>query len=292
MATLTPNYSLSLPLVNDPTDEDLWGNELNADTTSIDTLLRQGICNTVAASQTTGFVAVSTIRLRNFYPCDATIAPFAATLPTALAAGNGATIVFKKTDASTNAITITRASSDTIDGATTQAISTQYDCYVLVSDGVSVWNILSEPAMTIPDASTTVKGIIEIATNAEVEAATDTTRAVVPSAMNSHPGMVKAWVTFAGSNGAIAASHNVGSVTRNGTGDYTVTFTIPFSSANYCAHVTPSRDIVLGGTAGMMGNTGTQLAGSSQIFTNNSNGSGSWIAIDAVKVCTSFYGDQ
>jgi hypothetical protein len=45
----------------------------------------------------------------------------------------------------------------------------------------------------------------------------------------------KAWVNFNGSGGAsIRASYNVSSVTRNGTGDYTVNFTNAFPDANYC----------------------------------------------------------
>lgn len=148
MPTSTTNYSLQKPLVNNATDQDLWGSYLNDDMDDIDTLIRQGICNTVASSQTSGFTAVSTISVRNFYPCDATGGAFAATLPTAASAGNGGTVAFKKTDSSANAITITRAGADTIDGATTQAISNQYDCYVLVSNGVSAWHIMSEPAAT------------------------------------------------------------------------------------------------------------------------------------------------
>jgi hypothetical protein len=40
MATQTPNYDFNLPAVNSPTDEDLWGTELNANWSSIDTLLK------------------------------------------------------------------------------------------------------------------------------------------------------------------------------------------------------------------------------------------------------------
>ena len=39
MPTLTPNFSFNLPLVNNATDADLWGGLLNANWTSIDTLL-------------------------------------------------------------------------------------------------------------------------------------------------------------------------------------------------------------------------------------------------------------
>ena len=45
----------------------------------------------------------------------------------------------------------------------------------------------------------------------------------------------KAWVNFNGttSPGTIRSSYNVSSVTKNGTGDYTITFTTPMSDANY-----------------------------------------------------------
>lgn len=39
MSSTTPNFSLTLPAVADPIDQDLWGTELNSNFTSIDTLL-------------------------------------------------------------------------------------------------------------------------------------------------------------------------------------------------------------------------------------------------------------
>ena len=39
MSTVTPNYGFILPSVNSPSDEDLWGGELNQNWTSLDTLL-------------------------------------------------------------------------------------------------------------------------------------------------------------------------------------------------------------------------------------------------------------
>lgn len=145
----TTNYGLILPVVNSPVSEDQWGDNLNEDLEGIDTLLRQGICNTIESSQTTGFAATASISVRKLYPCNATGAAFAATLPTASSAGNGATVSFKKTDASANAITITRAASDTIDGATTKVMDTQYDIVSLSSDGVSAWTILTSDAPSV-----------------------------------------------------------------------------------------------------------------------------------------------
>jgi hypothetical protein len=45
----------------------------------------------------------------------------------------------------------------------------------------------------------------------------------------------KAWVKFDGTvaNPTVSGSFNVTSVTKNATGDYTINFTLPMSSANY-----------------------------------------------------------
>lgn len=44
----------------------------------------------------------------------------------------------------------------------------------------------------------------------------------------------KAWVDFNGSTNTIKAAYNVGSITKNGTGDFTLNFTTPMADANYC----------------------------------------------------------
>ena len=53
------------------------------------------------------------------------------------------------------------------------------------------------------------------------------------SATNCISGSAKAWVNFVGSTGAIRASYNVSSITRNGVGDYTVNMTNALADANY-----------------------------------------------------------
>jgi hypothetical protein len=58
---------------------------------------------------------------------------------------------------------------------------------------------------------------------------------------NAYLGIAKAWVYFNGVSGAtINASFNVSSVTRNGTGDYTIAFTTSMPSANYCTNASMS----------------------------------------------------
>lgn len=83
-------------------------------------------------------------------------------------------------------------------------------------------------------ASDTVAGRIEIATAAEQETGTDTTRAVTPGRQHSHKSAAKAWVvgTVSGTTLTVHDSYNC-SMSRNGVGDYSITFTTAFSSANY-----------------------------------------------------------
>jgi hypothetical protein len=60
----------------------------------------------------------------------------------------------------------------------------------------------------------------------------------VLATQNGMTGIAKAWVIFTGSTGAITGSFNVGSITRNGTGDYTVNFTTAMPNATYSAFIT------------------------------------------------------
>jgi hypothetical protein len=55
------------------------------------------------------------------------------------------------------------------------------------------------------------------------------------STTNCIKGSTRAWVDFNGTTATIRSSFNVSSVTRNATGDYTVTFTTSMSNANYAA---------------------------------------------------------
>ena len=68
---------------------------------------------------------------------DATAGAFAVTLPAA--SGTGAVLTIKKIDSSANAVTITAAGSDKIDGAATAALSTQYKSFTIVDAAAAVW---------------------------------------------------------------------------------------------------------------------------------------------------------
>jgi hypothetical protein len=51
--------------------------------------------------------------------------------------------------------------------------------------------------------------------------------------VTNSPNTAKAWVNINGTTGAIRASENVSSVTKNGTGDYTVNFSASIADTSY-----------------------------------------------------------
>lgn len=70
---------------------------------------------------------------------------------------------------------------------------------------------------------------------------------VSTSSANVIQGSAKAWVNFNGTTGSIRASYNASSVTRNGTGDYTVNFTNAFANTDYAVLGTAGV-VISGGT--------------------------------------------
>ena len=60
---------------------------------------------------------------------------------------------------------------------------------------------------------------------------------VSTSSTNVIRGSARAWVNFVTSTGSINGSYNVGSVTRIGTGQYTVNYTNPMANSNYVVTV-------------------------------------------------------
>lgn len=64
----------------------------------------------------------------------------------------------------------------------------------------------------------------------------------VLATQNGMTGIAKAWANWTGTTGTIRGSFNVSSVTRNGTGDYTVNFTTTMADANYSSVGSCSSD--------------------------------------------------
>lgn len=117
---------------------------------------------------------------------------------------------------------------------------------------------ISSSVPVVVDATTTDKGVVELATQAEVNTGTDNERAVTPATLkggiqshlnvtgNSPMFACRAWVNFNATTGTpvISASGNVTSITDNGVGDFTVNFTTAMPDANYAvAGVTGNNDV-------------------------------------------------
>ena len=62
----------------------------------------------------------------------------------------------------------------------------------------------------------------------------------VLATQNGMTGIAKAWVQFTGSTATVNGSFNVSSITRGGTGLYTVNFTTAMPNANYCVNANQS----------------------------------------------------
>ncbi|WP_166167864.1 hypothetical protein [Acinetobacter sp. SA01] len=102
------------------------------------------------------------------------------------------------------------------------------------------------PNTAIPKATETALGVVELATQDEVNTGTDDERAVTPKKLlagvknhlnatgNAPTYACRAWVNFNGTGTpTIRASGNVSSITDNGVGQYTINFTTAMQDVNY-----------------------------------------------------------
>ena len=96
--------------------------------------------------------------------------------------------------------------------------------------------------------------------------------------------LCRAWVNFNGTSGSVAirASFNVSSITRNGSGDYTVTFTNAMSDVNYATLLDSIS--VYNGTAGSYYSSGylttsVRIALAGGVGSGGSNYDGSIVSV-------------
>lgn len=90
---------------------------------------------------------------------------------------------------------------------------------------------------SLPVASDSVSGAIQIALQTDMVTATSTTLAVTPGRQRYHPAHPKAFVSCVPA-GTIQQSYGVTSVAATGTGLITVTWSTAFAAATYCTLVT------------------------------------------------------
>lgn len=228
MPTTTTTYSLNKPLVNNATDQDLWGGYLNDNMDTIDTQML--LCRDWKKRVITTTDSVVAGDRHKILLCDATAGAFTETLLAAATAGDGFELTIVKTDATASAVTIDGSGAETIAGSATFALSGQGDAATLVCDGVSNWNFKGNKTTpsAVAAASTTAAGIIEIATNAEVLAAASTTLAVTPASL-------AALVTSSAAGTAVIGTVRLqwGIKTGNLSGGSAVLFGTAFSNTPY-----------------------------------------------------------
>lgn len=125
----------------------------------------------------------------------------------------------------------------------------------IVYDGVDFIMLNALPiSVSVPDATTSVKGVTLLSTPAKVVAGVDTASAVTPAALEgARPSKAQctAWVNFNGV-GTVATrdNFNISSVVDNGTGDYLLNFSVAMSNINYS----------LSGSASTFPGNGTSVA--------------------------------
>lgn len=94
---------------------------------------------------------------------------------------------------------------------------------------------------SLPAASTTVAGAIEVADQTEMESASATDKAVTPGRQQYHPSAVKAWGKASGDGTTLNASYNIASLTDTGPGQLTWNIDVDFSGAHYSVTASVER---------------------------------------------------
>lgn len=166
------------------------------------------------------------------------------------------------------------------EGATADAFETTF----------AITDPTADRTITFADASGTVFTTNDVATQSNMETATSTTTVVTPGRVQYHPGVAKAfaYLTVSGGTPSIQRSHNVTSVTDNGTGDLTITFTTAFSDGLYA----------LAGTTGVAGATTnvveqmdsvTRSTTAHRLYTANTATN---TPVDVSKISLVWFGDQ
>jgi len=127
-----------------------------------------------------------------------------------------------------------------------------------------------------------------VASQSDMETATDTGKAVTAGRTQYHPGVAKVWLNAKGTTTiATNGSYNC-TFARNGTGDYTITIGTDFSGTGYSCLITGDISIATTNNAMPHANEVSKSAGALTFYTHNSVGTQvDWEVINCV-----MFGDQ
>jgi len=124
-----------------------------------------GAVATAIASKSAAYTITAT---DSVVTANATGGAFNITLPTAIGV-SGRQYTIKKTDASSNAVTVATTGAQVIDGSTTLSLATQYQFVTVVSDGVN-WSIVGGNASSASGRTSCPSGFTLIGTSGSAEA--------------------------------------------------------------------------------------------------------------------------
>lgn len=143
---------------------------------------------------------------------------------------------------------------------------------VIYKSGPDAWLMVSAPAHMLGYATTSVSGVVELATGAEVKAASDTTRPVTPGRQHLHPAHPKAWgvVTVTGGVPTLVSSFNIAGITDIASGRLGVTIDNDFANANYAIIATAMSNIG-GDIRAVQVRQSTQTTGSFELSARTGN---------------------
>jgi hypothetical protein len=163
---------------------------------------------------------------------------------------------------------------------------------VLELSGITTGNTRT---LTVPNATTTLLGLSDVATQANQETATSLITVVTPGRQHFHPGHCKLWAIWDnnGSSGTNIANYSLTSITDAGLGLSVMNFATTFSAATYCNVYGPSD---LPGDADIAWNSckASTSAGKTTTalrITSNTGSFGSAAVADLNENCVAIFGD-
>jgi hypothetical protein len=171
---------------------------------------------------------------------------------------------------------VANAAGDAITAVSSNSTLLAFDTTLPAATGTSAVG-----AATVAPRRDHVHASTGAATQAEQEAGTSTAAYTSPGTQEFHQSACKGWAKTV-KTGGVSASYNVASMTKNATGDYTIAWTVDFSTVNY-AFV----GMMAGENGAIYGPTGTQAAATMRFLTQSSSHANS----DTEVYCVAF-GDQ